>query len=200
MITTLSNFIGYVCPVCMSGIGQEVGIFRIPKKEPLVLSCKEKSCKEDVVRITQTPKGYRVEVFCVLCREMHAFDVKKSIFWQDRLYKLCCPNTDIEILFLGEKEQVIDAMHEQEALFRDFSDNMAIEQELSILFEIVTAINEKAKNCAISCNCGSEDIMVNVEDVGITLTCKTCGSEQFYGANRQDLESILNVSTIVLHK
>lgn len=103
--------IAYRCPNCGKGIISMVGVFSL-SGDMIKLKC---DCGESELLIANTQDNkVRLTVPCVLCPKPHIYTVSKTLLYSDELFTLGCTYTGLDCCFIGSKDAVSDALHENE--------------------------------------------------------------------------------------
>ncbi len=199
MIKEFKKSIGYICPFCSTIVTKDVNLFDFSGQNASPFLCSKDDCRALSVSITPKKDKYSITVNCPICGEPHIFNIKKVTFWKSDFFVLHCPETGFGILFIGSSERIRSEINRQEELIAEFeSEDVTIGDELSNIFDTVEHINELSKKDAIYCSCGSRNIAIEIDNDGITLSCKDCGKSKCVKTDMESLQTLLNASTIVL--
>lgn len=199
MIKEFKKSIGYICASCSSIIIKDISLFDLGGNGKSVFKCTAgSSCDTVCITMSQKNDKYAISIDCPACGEQHIFNIRKATFWQSDFFVMDCPETGMGILFLGDKEKIRAAIDTQEKNIMAMNDEYAICGELAMLFDAVEHINQLAKEQNVTCNCGSHDISIELDDTKITLLCRQCGNRLDIPTSEEALDKLLNTSTIVL--
>ena len=103
--------IAYRCPCCGSGVKSVVGIFSLSGAvKRLKCPCGHSSADVESGRDGKI----RIKVPCMFCHGEHTFTVSKQVFFDRRIVSFACPNTGMDVLFVGGLEEVEKALDENE--------------------------------------------------------------------------------------
>ena len=103
MVANVETHIAYRCPECGQTIYGFVGKFAL-SANLLRIKC---SCGASTLDINITNDGkIRLSVPCIFCRQNHSFVVSQSIFFGREKFLLNCPYANMDICFIGAKEQI----------------------------------------------------------------------------------------------
>lgn len=197
MIKQLTQSAAYICPVCSSVTCRHFNIFDFSGKKPIKLLCGVKRCKEEAGSIREEKDGYRISVDCPFCGYAHDFNIKKASFWSREFLVFKCPVSEFELFMIGDEERVRDAIKKQQRLLAE----MAIDDERTLmLFDMMTAVHEMAHRDAITCECGSEKIEIEICDDKIVIVCSNCGASLVLAPNEEEYERIMAVDKLKLKK
>ncbi len=156
-------------------------------------------CRERVLDVMHKNDKYVFNVACTACDERHRFTLKRRTFWKKPLTVLSCPQTLVDIMFIGEEKSIDEELKKQNALYMEATEEMCRSTELGLYFEIIQIVNELAKTDNIHCGmCDGKQFDIVLEDAGVKITCVECGSEAIVEINVKSLEELLETGTIVL--
>lgn len=191
MIKNLTKTIAYICPFCSGVTQKQIGIFRFSGGRNAELLCSDTSCTEPCVTITQTTDKYKITVDCPICGEVHSYKISKSAFWNKDIFTFQCPNSAIDIFFIGTKAQVTKAVDENNDILESMADHFDdIPEDMNILFNILDDLHRILSEGRISCKCGGNMIMPDINDNGITLTCHDCGNSMLLSPTPDTIERL----------
>ena len=103
VITPKNTHIAYRCPECGTAVIGFVGKFAL-SADMLRLKCECGGSHLDI-NITNDKK-IRLSVPCIFCRTNHNFVVSESIFFGRDIFLLNCPYSNMDICFIGGKENL----------------------------------------------------------------------------------------------
>ena len=191
--------VAYRCPHCGAGVMSAVGLFSL-SADMVKLKC---TCGKSEMTIVYSKDGkVRLTVPCILCPNPHNFTVNSSVFFNNELFLLPCPYSDINICMTGEQNKVKAELARTELELLDLLeehglDNFDIfrgEQTLTdpqILDIILFVINDLDAEGKIYCKCqqtGEDgdregDSEVEMLPEGIKVSCKCCGASKIIPSN-----------------
>ena len=205
--------IAYRCPDCLSLIKGLLGDF-IPAAGMLRLKC---PCGKSHLQAIPTPdkEKIRFEVPCLFCRQDHHFTVSKSVVFGERLFLLNCPYTNMDVGFLGTKDEVDGALDQAEkeiaklaGLFgverlRDLQPEELTDDEMlpdAHIHDIVRyVVKELEAEGNITCPCKGGTYETAMTKNGILVYCPTCGASHLFPANSvSDAEGFLQCDSLEL--
>ncbi len=193
--------VAYRCPECGSGVISVVGLFAL-SADMLKLKC---TCQKSEMQIIYNRRegNVRLSVPCICCDKPHNYNVNSQMFFDNDIFLLQCPYTDINIGFVGEGNQVkaelarteleLLDMLEQNGIddFHDLhgnSDTLSDPQVREVVMYVIAELDAEGK---IFCKChpnGHEPLPcevfereecaydVEITGEGIRVTCRECGS------------------------
>lgn len=195
ILTEKETTLAYRCPRCGAGVLSMVGIFSL-SGDLLKLKC---SCGESELPIERQSDGkVRLSVPCIVCAKPHVFLLGQNNFFRREkrdVFRLPCPYTGLDLCFVGEKDDVQNALQEADdallALMRDAGledieqlhagDEMldAREQDPQVADIVRYAIRELDDEGKITCNCQNNaisDYQFRLHDGDVTIWCEECGA------------------------
>ncbi|MBS7297473.1 MAG: hypothetical protein KIG65_00140 [Eubacteriales bacterium] len=198
MLVNYSNSIAYICPYCGRLTEKDITLFDLPASGA-VFCCSENGCGEPIITVNHKKDKYVFEVLCTACDDRHKFVVSRSGFWRKELMVLTCPQTTVDIMFVGNKQLITEELKKQNELYREAEAEISANPGLSIYFDIIRFINDIAKNNLISClKCPSESFDIELDDSGIRITCRDCHANKVIPISPESLKDLLTAGTIVL--
>ena len=205
--------VAYRCPDCLSAVKGLFGDF-IPDAGMLRLKC---PCGKSRMQVIPTPdrEKIRFDVPCLFCRQDHHFSVSRNVAFGDRLFLLNCPYTNMDIGFLGPREEVDRGVAEQDkelaklaGMFgverlRDLSpedgENKEILPDAEVHDLIRFIVKEMEADGGICCPCGSGTYETGMTENGILVYCPVCGASHLFPANSvSDAEKFLHCERLEL--
>lgn len=200
MVTQLSQSVAYICPTCSLVSGKPLSVFNFSGSTPIKLSCGSKSCNEEIAQITESNNKYNITIDCAFCGYTHSFAISKSSFWVKDIFSFSCPITDMNIFYLGNSDEIEKHIKEQEQELTKLSEEFAAEVGISIFFDLLSEINDLLEENLIRCECGSDEITIDVNEDGILLCCDECGISNTIKPTEEEYENIVNSGEIILTK
>ncbi len=163
-----------------------------------MLSCDHPGCGEAPVRIAEKKGRYQLEIQCPVCDEIHGYTLRPATFWGKRFFSLRCPNSGINIFFLGDREEISLNLDKSTPLTAGIIEDMDVEDELNLMFDIVECINDLSKEKSIYCACGSRNITISADDKKVVLRCAQCGRTKEIPATLESLVVLMNSTAVIL--
>ncbi|MEE0944943.1 MAG: hypothetical protein UIM24_05800 [Clostridia bacterium] len=198
MLVNYSNSIAYICPYCGRLTERDITLFDLPASGA-VFCCSENGCGEPIISVSHKKDKYVFEVLCTACDDRHKFTISRSGLWRKELLVLTCPQTTVDIMFIGSKGRITEELKKQSELYREAEAEISSSPMLSIYFDIIRVINEIAKNNKISCSkCESENFDIELDDSGVRITCRDCFASAVIPINTESLHNLLQTGTLVL--
>ena len=202
--------VAYRCPCCGAGVMSAVGFFNL-SADMIKLKC---DCGGSEMSIVYGKDSkVRLKVPCILCPNPHQYTLNSNVFFDKDLFVLPCPYSDINIVMMGDVNNVKAELARTELQLLDMLEESGVqsledfraEQTISDpqVMEIVTyVIKELDEEGKIFCKCESGeqgDYELEFLRDSIRLGCKKCGaSKQFFTQSLIDAHEFLNADSIEL--
>lgn len=200
MIKQLNQSVAYICPVCAAVTGRALNIFNFSGKGRVELNCGVQDCRESTASISEGRDKYKITAECPFCGYSHEFAIKKAAFWEKDFLEFNCPVSDMGLFFIGKSQRVRDEIKKQERVLAELSQEFESEAELSLMFDIVSIINDMFENDSVICECGSDNISMNVEEDSIALSCRRCGAVMNIEPSQEEYDRLLNLDILTIRK
>ena len=209
ILNTKHNHIAYRCPGCGYAIFGLVTPFTMAQGGvKLKCQCGE---SELTMQFTQDKKVH-LTVPCLFCGQPHHYTVSQSLFLEKDLFLLSCPYTNMDIAFVGKKENVDEALShsaaELEQLFAQLGQDEGEEEGQSALNVLPDAqiydilrfiVKELEADGKLSCPCGVGPYELDVEEQGVRVYCADCGASYLFPCQSvEQAESLLHIEEIHL--
>lgn len=206
------NYIAYRCPECGDIIYGLVGEFALGASL-LKLKC---SCGKSALDVTFTnDKKIRLSIPCVFCKQNHNFVVSQSIFFGRDIFLLNCPYSNMDIGFIGKKEEIDSAAEKNEAALKKLIDDMGAQtladiqpEEMSddeilpdaSVYDLIRfVVKELEADGRIDCPCHSSSYDLRYAPGGIQVFCTECGASYIFKCDTPAIaEEYLDVKEVTL--
>lgn len=110
----------------------------------------------------------------------------------------------MEIGFVGKDESVRDALDHHEDLLKSILEEMGIPElckNIEVVIESINYIHDLAELGKIHCECGNNNVEMDVLTNVLKLRCTFCGNEiSLFTRNNEDLKCIQAQTMIYLQK
>ncbi|MCL6635466.1 MAG: hypothetical protein K6T29_06825 [Peptococcaceae bacterium] len=200
MIVATDAVLAMRCPECGKLEYHDFSRFSFSAGKAVSISC---SCGiTKLVVSTRDCSSYRLVVPCLVCETRHVREVPGRVLWSGGLFTLACPDTDLDLGYIGGekavKEKIAAGEEEMEALVEEFGCDGYF-HNAKIMFEVLNCLHEIADHGALYCQCGNKKIEVDLFPDRLELHCKNCDSINIiYAETEDDLKVIQQVDTIEL--
>ena len=204
--------VAYRCPHCGTTIYGFVGKFAL-KANMLRIKC---SCGQSAMDITITNDDkIRLSVPCLFCAQNHNCVVSQSIFFERDLFLLGCPYSNMDICFIGEKEntdkELSRTANELERLLSDLeAENLSDIQPQDMeedeilpdaqLYDVIRfVVKDLEAEGKVDCPCHRGSYELRFADGGIEVFCPDCNaSELFTAPTLSASEDYIKIDSITL--
>jgi len=188
------------CPKCGKIKNHSLSLFYFSAKKTLRLSC---ACGAPLLLIsTRDRKVFYFQVECLMCEHKHLVEFFLREIWSDRVLSLMCSETDLEIGFIGPRDQVKKCIANQERYPQETVDDLGYADYFAnpeIMYEILDCLHRIAGEGNLSCQCGNQQVEVEIFADRIELRCSSCGAFGVIRAEtRQDVKVMKKILEIVL--
>lgn len=188
------------CPSCGKLNEFQISVFSFSGRRALRVPC---SCGiELLVVCTRDHKSYSLQIPCSVCEESHSLFLTHQEMWSQDLVTLYCPETDMELGYLGGNEAVRDAIKAKRTPFSEIlsdTDYQEFFENPEVMWEVLTKLQEFANGDGLGCQCGNTDIEIDIFADKVELRCKQCDSLMIiYSQNEEDLRLMRKTSSVKL--
>lgn len=198
MLYEYNKHIAYICPYCGKLTTRDITLFDLPKNGA-DFYCSDEMCKEKIITASHKRDRYVFEVKCTACDSTHTFRMKHSNFWSNDLTVLSCPETSVDILFLGKKEKIEKELVYQNELYREAEREISESESLGVYFGVIRIVNLLSKEDKISCSkCGGKAFNIELTDDGVKLSCRHCDAEALLGLDINSIQKLIDEHEIIL--
>jgi len=175
-------------------------MFTLLYKSDFVLPCR---CRESGISIKKEgEKSFLLVIPCIGCGNKHTYLFTRKNILSGQLLSFNCPETDIQICFIGKDEAVRRKVDYLEKEFDELINAYGYESYFSntqVMFDTLNHIHDIALKNNLYCECGSEDIELILLSDCVFLRCAKCnGSIRLAAAKNEDLKKILGEDQIVI--
>lgn len=200
MLIDTSATIAYKCTSCGSFEFFSVSLFILLYKKKCSLPCR---CKKSSITVKQEGENnFLISIPCIGCGNEHTYLLTKKSFLSGDPAVLNCPETGMQICFVGRDETVrkkVDSLEEEMDELMDAYGYESYFKNTRVMFDILNRIHDIALNDNLYCECGGSDIELVLLSDCILLRCAKCGCDRrIAAANNKDLKSILMKNQILL--
>ena len=200
MLIDTSVTIAYKCTSCGSFEFFNISLFTLLYKKDWDLSC---HCKKSCVIIKQEGENsFLISIPCIGCGNAHTYLLtKKSILLGEPIV-FNCPETGMQICFIGRDEAVRKKVDSLEKEFDELMDTFGYENYFNntqVMFDMLNRIHDIALNGNLYCECGSVNIELVLLSDCILLRCGKCGgNKKIPAAKNNDLKDILAKKQVLI--
>lgn len=193
------------CPECGAIIAERVNQFSLSGQQH-VIKCK--ICGKGYMTASLSPDHkVHLSVPCLVCPHHHPLILSSAVFFNKDLFLLQCPNSGLDICFMGTEEKVDEALRLSAQQLKEIFDENRKEEEnnnflnADVMQEVMYAVEELAITNRIRCDCGEPNLSIVVHYDKVQLACKDCGCRKtLYASEKQDIDKISELKVLTLEK
>ncbi len=201
MLIITDTLVAMRCPECGKLDYHNLSRFAFSGNNKVEIVC---SCGfVKLVVSTKNRRQYWVQVPCVVCETKHLRSLSSRMLWSGEVNYLFCQETGLELGYMGPEEEVralAEAQEESmEALANEFDGEDDYFHNAEIMYEVLNCLHDIAERGALYCQCGNQDVEVDIFPDRLELHCENCHSVNIiYAETEDDLQVIRKVETIEL--
>ncbi|MDK2821159.1 MAG: hypothetical protein PWP31_1124 [Clostridia bacterium] len=200
MIIPTMTVIALRCPSCGRLEFRGLSIFNFSGGGTWQAEC---SCGTVILTIgTKKGKNFWFQYHCIMCECYHINYYHRKELWSQKLLKLRCNETDLEVGFVGPREEVKKAVKSNERSLTEMAEDLGVGdffEKPEIMYQLINTIYKLVDAGKVSCSCGNENIEIEIYPGHIQLRCETCGAEEIFPAhNSNDLDKFKSLHEIKL--
>jgi hypothetical protein len=200
LLITTTTALALRCPECGKIKYHSLSLFSFSAKKTLRLTC---ACGTPLLMISNRDrKVFYFQVECLMCEGKHLQEFFLREIWSGRVLSLMCDETGLEIGFIGPRDQVKKCIANQERSLQEMAEDLGYTDYFAnpeIMYEILDCLHKIAEDGKLSCQCGNQQVDVEIFADRIELSCAGCGSFGTIRAEtRQDVEAVKKIWEIVL--
>ncbi|KNF09749.1 hypothetical protein CLPU_2c02010 [Gottschalkia purinilytica] len=201
MVVDTNLAFAVTCSSCGRLNVQNLSFFDLYNNKRYMVNC---SCGDTnaIIKARDT-KSIWLEINCIDCQEVHIFKyslryiIKKGIISR-------CTDTGMEICFMGNSDIVNKNISNYENNTIDIINEIDL-KEYFTNYDIMIRCLEKVKwlkdNNRITCDCGKQDITIEIFSDRIEVKCTNCQSiKVVYAENEEDYSNVSDKCMITMHQ
>lgn len=201
MVIDFNKTAAYMCPGCGCMTYGSFSLFELSGGRGITVSC---GCGKSSLKIfPRTQTEYSISVRCIVCEEDHEFIVPLTDLMKQPCVDLSCPDILVGLCYIGKAEAVQAAVGENDAYIRDIVSACGLghtgKNGITML-KGLDKIQELSDDGALSCECGSTMIDVDVLENELVLECCMCGGNVSFTADEIRNGHFSEVTEIVIQK
>lgn len=202
MLIDTSITIAYKCTSCGSYEFFNISMFILMYKKDCDLACR---CRRSCVSIKQEGENnFLINIPCIGCDNEHTYLITKRSMLLGRTIVLNCPETGMQICFIGKDEAVRKKVDSLEEEFDELMDTFGYEsyfRNTQVMFDTLNHIHDIALRGNLNCECGVDDIDLVLLTDCILLRCGKCGGDKrIPAAKNEDLREVLRKSQLLISR
>lgn len=188
------------CPACGRLEREEVNIFELPVGQIKKLSC---SCGAEKASLKRKENSkIEINYFCLHCNKAHRILISSQNFWHaETLTPLPCPETGLNPGFFGPSELLNSAVEKEKEELELMAAELGFDdfKNPDLMLQTLDIIHDFAADQALYCECGSDDINVELFSDKIQLSCNRCGAYLNIAAvDKIDLKNLKELNKVQL--
>lgn len=198
MVYDCSRIMACMCPYCSTLSKRIITPFDFSRGS-VTANCPMQGCGEECVTLHQSTNKYRIEIECPVCAQTHTFSVPYNSMWTKNVITFKCPESTLDVLFIGKEEFVDKKIEEGMEAYRQLIENSDNEsEEIDLLYGIIERLEELSRNDNIKCVCGNHSIKPILLPDGIELLCDNCGRHAIIEIDELSLEKLLQADEFTI--
>lgn len=202
MLIDTSITIAYKCTSCGSYEFFNISLFILMYKKDCDLACR---CRRSCVSIKQEGENnFLINIPCIGCDNEHTYLITKRSMLLGKTIVLNCPETGMQICFIGKDEAVRKKVDSLEEEFDELMDTFGYEsyfRNTQVMFDTLNHIHDIALRGNLNCECGVDDIDLVLLTDCILLRCGKCGGDKrIPAAKNEDLREVLRKSQLLISR
>lgn len=190
-----NTHIAYRCPECTDAIFGFVGKYAL-RADMVRLRC---DADDFALDIKSTKDGkVTVSAPCILCRQNHTYTLPESLLFEKDLITLPCPYSSTDIVFIGEREKISEALDRTAAELsaivagmeaediHDIQPSDMSEEEIlpePMLYDTLRFVLKSLEaEGAVDCPCHDGEYDLRFYENRVQAYCKKCGAAYTFNA------------------
>ena len=192
--------VGYICPVCGNAVVARRTAFQLAAGDS-ALPC---PCGKSELRFRQLGDRCEVTAPCLFCAKDHTAVCSNGALLRRKLLALSCPASGLGCCYVGEEEQVFQAMEKLERAvdklrLDDQTDSRGAFLDEVVMGEVLAELKDIAACGGVKCGCGSADYGIKVSCAAVDVVCAACGAAlRLPAATPDDLDALCARYTITI--
>lgn len=199
MVITPDKYVCFKCYNCGEFVFGSFSIFEVINGKQKDFTC---SCKKSMLTVKKHNKEYDLAFPCFICNEIHSLKLPFKSLWGKDSILLYCTISDVGVCSIGDFKSVSNWAKEFEKLLESYYNEYELEvffANKDVMYQIIDNINKMSFNGEISCECGYNEIEIELTHDMVVLTCLRCGAvKQILAKTENDLSFFENNDQIVI--
>lgn len=178
MLIPTSTVVAIRCPACDRVEFHVLSLFSFAGGNSAKINC---SCGAPVMQVsTREYRNFQVQVRCGMCETRHLWQFQRRDLWSTEVVNLQCDETDLEIGCIGPKEQVKQCIrNHQERSLSEMAEELGFSgyfENPGVSYEMLENLYNIADAGRLSCQCGNQNIEMEIFPNRVELRCGYCRS------------------------
>lgn len=200
VLITTKTILSLHCPKCGKINLFAVSRFQCGKRGRVSFACE---CGTGLLEIVR--KGchaYSLHASCFMCETSHCLNLSGERIWNKKMLPIKCEHTGMELGYMGNKDEVLKAINEEEELFRELAapsrwNDFYVNPK--ILYRVLDILGRMAERDQLSCDCGGVDMELETFPDRVELRCADCRAVGVvFAESFRDLQTLFKMDNIML--
>lgn len=188
------------CPACGRLDVQHLNIFQLAGNRTQDIYCE---CGSHKASISRKGANYiSIHYYCIICDHEHSIILPKSIFWsKNRLNSLVCLDTELNLGYYGSYRLIRAELKRQQEELNSMANELGFDDfaDPEIMLETLDYLHDIAATGGLFCECGSQDINIELFSDKLELSCNNCNSAmQIPASSEFDLDRLKSQGEVVI--
>ncbi len=201
MVIDFNRTVAYMCPDCGEMTFGTFSLFELSGERGISVKCGCGRSQLEIVPKTKTQ--YVVSLKCMVCNEVHEFNVPLIELMRQSCIDISCPDILIGLAYIGKKDAVMASVKDNEAYIEEIVAACGLEHTGKngiTMLKALDKIQELSDDGKLTCECGSTMIDVDVLEDELILECCMCETSVSFTADEIRSGSFSDISEIVIKK
>lgn len=199
MIPTVS-VVGMRCPECGKVELHRLSLFAFAGNSTLKIEC---ACGSGLLGLGSRDRTrFWLQLNCPLCEGRHIYHLQREEIWSADVLALTCEESGVEVAFLGERKCVQGALRRQDRSLAQLAKELGVSdyfENPDLMYQLLESIYGIAESGNLSCECGNQNLEMEIFPDRVELRCGNCGASSKLPARQEsDLWAIQQVWRINL--
>lgn len=202
MLVTTQTTLAIQCSHCDKLSLHTLSRFNFKAHDVTKLICE---CGNDLIYISRKSKGqYQFALVCPICEVRHTILLAGNSIWTaDRsCVPLLCENTNVEIGFIGDIEEVSKCVKRVTRSLRDIAEELGYDKyfvNADIMYQVLELVRSKLEADQIYCSCNKGQLSVEIYPDRLELCCSYCEATGLvFAETSKDLQKVLQLGNVQL--
>lgn len=190
------------CPRCAKLEIRQVSIFEFSGRQTITISCSCGYKKASVYSFRH--RSYYIRMHCLACSMDHVWNASFADFWKSPVFVCQCVSPGVDASYLCDPDEVSNVIESLDALVPieflavdDTRDDFFVSPR--VMGEVLSRIRILEDRGDVYCQCGNDELKIEVFGDRVELSCQDCGSLCIvYAENAEDLDVVRDIDCILL--
>jgi hypothetical protein len=188
------------CPTCGRLDVQHINAFQLSGDKPHELYCECGNRKASIMR--KGEKYISITYYCIICDHEHTVVLPKEVFWsKNHLNSLLCLETDLNLGCFGPYKLIKAELKRQQEELNSMANELGFDDFANpeVILETLDYLHDIASTGGLFCECGSQDINIELFSDKLEISCNNCNSTlQIPASSRFDLDKLKSQGDIII--